>query len=200
LKIFYRLILIFGTNLLLSLTFIPIGQGDERIAVPFTRATFIPPKGFQYIPKMRMFVDEKSDSSILPSEIPASIEMATRGFTAEGFKAKGMQLIKREKRAFGNGFGYVIEAQEKAEENAEKKGTNRKSSNRKMIVALGEIETTMFAATYPSDLKSEKAEAIRQALLSIRLREEFTREPEVDRSVPEAFKSLIQGPSSTEKK
>ena len=167
--------------LFLSLIFVANVRAAERTAIERTRVSIVPPAGLAPDTRLRGFSDEKAGISILITEVPATPELTTRAFDEKGFSKQGMKFLGRELAKFGDVPGFIIQA------SGPHKGGG---TDHKTIAAIGELETTLITATYPSTLAPARVAELRTALLSARIRPEFA-EKDLDRTIPEPFLKMI---------
>ena len=124
-----------------------------------TKINLIPPAGFVASDRFSGYQHEESNSSILVTEIPASIEQLRPGLTdSKKLQERGMVLLNRETVTVNGQEALLLNIEQSAY------GTDFQ----KWILLIGnETESVMVAATFLSELESEYSEPLKDSLLTV---------------------------------
>lgn len=129
----------------------------ELKSVHGTQIKLTKPDGFEDATNFSGFLDRKTGSSIMVTEMPGAFTEVTAGFTADGLKTKGMQLISKEELKFDSYPAVLINVSQSA-------GTRE---FKKWIFAFGsESKTVLITGSYPKEQEGEMSILLKNTLLS----------------------------------
>jgi len=89
-------------------------QTVERIIIPGTKCSMIPPKDFSLATTFGGFQNIENGASIMINEFPAPYNTIADGFTEQDLLEKGMQLISKKKIEFNQSEATWIEVSQSA--------------------------------------------------------------------------------------
>jgi hypothetical protein len=132
---------------------------EKLQAVTGTKISLIPPAGFVASTRFAGYQQDKSNSSILVTEIPAPIDKLQPGLTNdEELQKKGMVLLKQEPVTVNGQEALLLNIKQSAY------GTDFK----KWILLLGnETESVLVTATFLEELEAEYSESLKNSLLTV---------------------------------
>jgi hypothetical protein len=133
------------------------GAAAEVIAILGTKVSIAPPPDFVLATQFLGVQNAELASSIMISELPAPVEGATAGFTAEGLLSRGMTLRSSEETTVAGRPGRLISVSQVA---------NGAIFEKWMAVFGNSSSTVLVVATYPQTLASELRAPMRSAVLS----------------------------------
>ncbi|AFZ36044.1 hypothetical protein Sta7437_2511 [Stanieria cyanosphaera PCC 7437] len=144
-----------------SLSLIPSDSlaQEESTMIAGTKISLIPPQGFVSATRFPGYQQEETNSSIVVTEIPASISELASGLTnAEELSKKGMVLLQQEIVKVNQQDAILINVQQSAY------GTEFN----KWILLLGnQTESVLLTATFPQELASDYSESLKKSLLTV---------------------------------
>ena len=133
---------------------------DLQPPVRGTHIRLTPPAGFVAADRFMGFLSEETGASIMISELPASLDEVTRGFTADGFKKQGMTQLSQEKTHFGAHPGLLWSAAQMAD------GVDYL----KWLAVFGDDKTTyLVVATFPKEAHAELSEVLKKVVMDARV-------------------------------
>jgi hypothetical protein len=147
------------TCLILSLlvSVISSGQREQRVAVPGTKVSLVPPKGFVPSEKYAGFQNAEIGASIVIVELPAAYESVKEGFSGEGLRAMGMTLLDTQMIDLNHSGATWVRLSQKADS----------LTYLKQAILFGDsTKTILVSAAYPEDRKSIEND-IRASLLTV---------------------------------
>lgn len=124
-----------------------------------TKISLIPPIGFVASDRFSGYQHEESNSSIVVTEIPASIEQLSPGLTdSEKLQERGIVLLDQETVIVNGQEALLLNVQQSAY------GTDFE----KWILLIGnETESALVTATFLTELESEYSEVLKDSLLTV---------------------------------
>lgn len=133
------------------------GAAADIVAVPGTKVSLEPPPDFVLSSQFAGFQNAELASSILITELPAPLEQAAAGFTAEGLLSRGMTLQSSEETTVSGSKGRLFSVTQSAN------GTTFE----KWMAAFGDSSSTVLVvATFPQSVASKLRDPMRAAVLS----------------------------------
>ncbi|GAB4524810.1 MAG: hypothetical protein Tsb0014_03630 [Pleurocapsa sp.] len=136
------------------------GFSQEKLEkIAGTKISIIPPVGFVAATRFSGYQQEENNSSIVVTEIPASIEELQPGLTdGETLAQRGMVLLEQQPVKVNNLDATMLKVSQKAYE----------TEFTKWILLLGnETESVLVTASIPQELEAEYAEGLKTSLLSV---------------------------------
>ncbi len=134
---------------------VTFGQ-TERVSVPGTKCSIIPPAGFTAAKSFSGFQDESTGTSIMINELPMPYLSIIEGFTAEALRSKGMIIKAQQTIDFNNGKADWFTIEQSA---------NGMVYIKQILVFGDKKQTIIVNGIYPEESKSV-ATSVRQSLLS----------------------------------
>ncbi|MGB3151392.1 MAG: hypothetical protein WBB27_12090 [Maribacter sp.] len=129
---------------------------EAHIQVDGTKISLVPPANFTTAENFSGFQQNESGASIMVLDIPGPFSEVSKGFTEEGLKTQGMQLVATEELLLNSLPAILIKAEQSAYGNI----------YLKYIMAFGsEEESHLINGTFPKE-SEELDEVIKQSLFS----------------------------------
>ena len=150
---------LFGSILSLGILASPSLAQQQLQAVTGTNIRLIPPAEFTASERFSGYQHEASNSSILVTEIPASIEQLRPSLTdSEKLQEKGMTLLNQKTVTINEQEALLLNIQQSAY------GTDFK----KWILLLGnDSESVLVTATFLAELEAQYSELLKDSLLTV---------------------------------
>lgn len=123
-----------------------------------TKVSLVPPKDFSKAMNFAGLENIETNSSIMVTEIPGPFSEITKGFTAEGFKSKGIEVISTEQILLNESPALFISTKQ------EVAGV---TYNKYILCLDAGKETIMVNGSTLNDNKASLKRAIKNALLSL---------------------------------
>ncbi len=143
-------------TILLLLTQIAFGQSNNRVKVPGTKCTIIPPEDFVASTTFGGFQNNSSGASIMIQELPAPYQTIINGFTEDALKTNAITLISKQTIDFHNRPAILVYVSK------QQYGINFI----KQILIFGDSShVVMASAAYPEEFKSLESR-LNESLLS----------------------------------
>ena len=135
-----------------------LAQGELQ-PVTGTNVSLIPPADFVVSDRFAGYQHEESNSSILVTEIPASIEQLRPGLTdSERLQEKGIVLLNKETVIVDGQKALLLNVRQSAYD----------TDFKKWILLIGnETESTLVTATFLAELESEYSQQLKDSLLTV---------------------------------
>src|SRR5580765_1278818 len=143
----------------------PIEVSQDRVAVPGTRASLVPPPKFHLQPDEQAFAHETYFSKLMALEIPQPFAELAKTMTADGYAANGFTLLSSEVATVAGLRGLLCHTT-KTESGVEMLSW--------MAAAGDDRESLLVIAAYPADLEQELGSVLRASVLSARWRVNWT--------------------------
>jgi hypothetical protein len=131
---------------------------DQHANIAGTRVSIIPPEGFISSPTFTGLEQAESGSSIFVIETQGSFKAVSAGFTKEGLKTKGVEVVDRMEIKVNDEDGLLLKANQFAQGAMYGKYT---------LVFGNDRHAVIMNAAYPQQQEDILAESLRMALLTV---------------------------------
>lgn len=160
-----------ATAALLGLITPQLGQTQPSLSLPplapialtqvrGSQVGLVLPPGFSPAERFAGFVSEADQASILVTDLPASYQDMTQGFTAERLSQRGLTLLSREPAQFGGMQGEIL-------------GVTQSAAGKTYFKWIGvfgsQKQVYIVTATLPQERQQELSAQLKQAVLSARI-------------------------------
>ncbi len=137
---------------------------SNYVKISGTRISLFPPEGFYKATKFAGLKEPKSGASIIVAEMDKSIKIIKSGFTKQGFKTQGINLLHTSTEYIGNEKALFYKATKKTGD----------ILFYKLILIFGNNNSSvMISSTFLDDFDSEVSKNIEDCLLSAHFDSEF---------------------------
>ncbi len=131
----------------------------EADIVPGTRVAMKKPEGLEPAERFAGFINEETATSIMISEIPASVDELDEGFSGPAARARGMTLLSSAKVTLPDGAGTLFHFKQEAQGILFLKW---------LLLRGNKDRSVMITATFREELKDSVSEKLRNAVLGTR--------------------------------
>lgn len=146
----------------------PNNIAGNRLQIPGTKVSLIPPPGFSKADRFPGFFLREADSSIMITEMPGPYNEITKGFNKIDLSARGMSLIEKNNVSVCGKNSLLLNIAQTA---------HNKLYEKWIVIFGNENETYLVTATFPQELRDKLSNSLRSSILTTQCTADTEKDP-----------------------